>query len=276
MLSSGTQAADFIKVLYPELKAANMSNVAIACCDSEGWFVCTSPSEPKLKRHRHDQVGMTAQLRTAGVEPMIGIITSHTYTSNFNGPIKTTAKVWQTEYSDLNGGWTTAWYSSGGSGDGQTWASAVHNALVNANCSGYLYWVATQGGSTNEKLIQTSATDYTVSKRLWAMAQFSRFIRPGAVRVGVTGSASGLSTSAFVNADSAPVYAGALVVPCLNTGSASQSVTLNLKGYNGTAVSAWVTSQSQEMVNMAATLGTDGTVTATVPGRSFVTFLITK
>lgn len=219
---------------------------------------------------------MTAQLRTAGVEPMIGIITSHTYTSNFNGPIKTTAKVWQTEYSDLNGGWTTAWYSSGGAGEGQTWASALHNAIVNNNCSGYLYWVATQGGSTNEKLIQTSATDYTVSKRLWAMAQFARYIRPGAIRVGVTGSPNGLSTSAFLNADSAPVYAGALVIPCLNTGGTSQSVTLSLKGYNGTVVSAWVTSQTQEMVSMAAALGSDGTVTATVPGRSFVTFLVTK
>ncbi|KAE8441235.1 hypothetical protein EG329_005599 [Mollisiaceae sp. DMI_Dod_QoI] len=260
MLSSGTQAADFVKVLYAELQAANMGKIKIACCDSEGW---------------NDQVGMTAQLKSAGVESMLGIITSHTYTSNFNGPIKTILPVWQTEYSDLNGGWTTS-YGSGGSGDGQTWASYIHNAIVNANCSGYLYWVATQGGNTNEKLIQVTATDYTVSKRLWAMAQFARYIRPGALRVGVTGSPNGLSTSAFVNADGAAVYGGYLVVPTLNTGGTSQSVTLSLKGYNGTAVTAWITSQTQAMASWAATLGADGTVTATVPGRSFVTFVVSK
>ena len=93
MLSSGTQAADFIKVLYAELKSANMSNIAIACCDAEGW---------------NDAKSMTSQIKSAGAESMLGIVTSHTYTSNFNGPISTTAKVWQTEYSDLNGGWTTA------------------------------------------------------------------------------------------------------------------------------------------------------------------------
>jgi hypothetical protein len=36
MLSSGAQAADFIKVLAPTIKAAGL-NTTIACCDSEGW-----------------------------------------------------------------------------------------------------------------------------------------------------------------------------------------------------------------------------------------------
>ena len=94
MLSSGTQAADFIKVLYPTLKAANMSHIAITCCDSTGW---------------NDAGSKVSQLKAAGVENQLGVITSHTYTSNFNGPLKTSLKVWQTEYSDLNGGWTTAW-----------------------------------------------------------------------------------------------------------------------------------------------------------------------
>ncbi|KAF8851821.1 hypothetical protein BDZ45DRAFT_750218 [Acephala macrosclerotiorum] len=210
MLSSGTQAADFIKALYSELKSANMSNIAIACYDAEGW---------------NDRKSMISQIKSPGAESMLGIVTSHTYTSNFNGPISTTEKVLQMEHSDLIGGWTTAWYSSGSSGDGQAWASAVHNGLVNNNLSGYLYRVATRGGSTNEKLIQTSATGYSVSKRLWALAQFSRFIRPNAARVGVNGAPSALSTSAFLNSADAEVYAGALVVPALNTGSAAQSVT---------------------------------------------------
>lgn len=93
MLSSGTQAADIIKVLSTELKTANMSNILIACCDAEGW---------------NDAKSMTSQIKSANAESMLGVVTSHTYTSGFNGPISTVKKVWQTEYSDLNGGWTTA------------------------------------------------------------------------------------------------------------------------------------------------------------------------
>jgi hypothetical protein len=84
-----------------------------------------------------------------------------------------------------------------------TWASQIHTALTTSNCSAYLYWVATQGGNTNEKMVQVDATYYTVSKRLWAFAQYSRYIRPGATRVGTAG--AGMSIFAFVNADGASV-----------------------------------------------------------------------
>ena len=86
-----------------------------------------------------------------------------------------------------------------------------------------------------------------------------------------------MSTSAFLNSATAPIYAGALIVPTINTGSAAQSVTLSLKGFDGSAVTAWVASQSQAMGALSgATLAADGTVSGTVPGRSFVTFLVSK
>jgi O-glycosyl hydrolase len=256
MLSSGTQAADFIKVLSPTLKAANLSNVLITCCDSDGWSAAK---------------GKASQLISAGVESLVGVMTSHTYTSNFNGPISIKSKVWQTEYSDLNGGWTTAWYSSGGAGDGMTWASIVHNALVNNNCSGYLYWVATQGGGTNEKMIKIEGEKVEISKRVWALAQYSRYIRPGATRIGVSGAPSGTSVSAFVNKDGASV-----VVPVLNTGSTSQSITVTVKGFEGKSATAWITDTKNDMASTEVTFGADGSLTGTVPGRSFVTYVITK
>jgi glucuronoarabinoxylan endo-1,4-beta-xylanase len=52
-------------------------------------------------------------------------------------------------------------------------------------------------------MVQVDATYYTVSKRLWAFAQYSRYIRPGATRVGTAG--AGMSIFAFVNADGASV-----------------------------------------------------------------------
>lgn len=125
MLSSGTQAASFITVLAPTIKSAGL-NVQITCCDAEGW---------------NDQATFTAQLIAAGVESSIGVITSHSYTSSPSTPIHTTRKVWETEYADLDDPFTpNNWYSSGGQGEGFTWANKVYTAIVNANVSAYLYW----------------------------------------------------------------------------------------------------------------------------------------
>lgn len=79
MLSSGTQAADFIKVLYPTLQSAGLADhVKITCCDSEGW---------------NNQKTMTSQLISAGVENQVGIITSHSYVTQPDVPISTSRKV---------------------------------------------------------------------------------------------------------------------------------------------------------------------------------------
>lgn len=125
MLSSGTQAASFITVLAPTIKAAGL-NVQITCCDSEGWS---------------DQVTATAQLIAAGVESDLGVITSHSYTSNPSSPIATTRKVWQTENADLNDAfYPDNWYLNGGQNEGMTWATKIWTSLTTANVSAYLYW----------------------------------------------------------------------------------------------------------------------------------------
>lgn len=75
------------------------------------------------------------------------------------------------------------------------------------------------------------ATSYIVSERIGAFAQYSRYIRPRASRVGATG--SGASCSAFVNADGA-----SLVVPCLNTGTGANAATISVEGFNASGVTA--------------------------------------
>lgn len=138
MLSSGTQAASFISVLAPTVKSAGL-NVNLTCCDAEGWS---------------DQVTMTSQLLAAGVENDLGVITSHSYTSNPTSPIATRLKVWQTENADLNDAFTpNNWYSSGGQGEGFTWANKIYTSIVNANVSAYLYWE----GKTLTSSIPTSS-----------------------------------------------------------------------------------------------------------------------
>jgi hypothetical protein len=123
MASSGSQAAEFIKILSTTLQAANLSSqVGIACCDSEGWG---------------NQVSMVNAIKSAGAEGLLKAVTSHTYNSGASGAMNTKVPVWLSEQCDLNGGWTTSWYSSGGAGEGLTWANNIYSALVSTQASGY-------------------------------------------------------------------------------------------------------------------------------------------
>lgn len=257
MMSSGFQSADFIKVLHPTLAKANLSHVQITCCEATGWKV---------------QANMTRDLKAAGVEDLIGVMTSHPYTSGITEALPTTRKVWETEYSDLVGKWSTDWYTTGVLGDGYSWANNIHNGLTTGNVSAYLWWVGTQdkatNGNNNEKLILVDQGNYFVSKRFWAFAQYSRPIRPGAVRVGVSSSAASLKTTAFVNAD------GSIVVVILNSGATAEAI--SVAGINAATARGWVTDGNNDMAAIDTVVGTDGTVAGvSVPARGLVSLVIT-
>ena len=256
MQSSGTQAADFIKVLYPTLQSAGLSSVGINCCDAEGW---------------NDQVTMTAQLISAGVQNMISRITSHSYTSDPTSPISTTRPVWETEYADLNDAFSTTWHSSGAASEGLYWASLIYTGIVNANLSAYLGWEGIEDGTTSSTLITISGTTVTPSARLWAFGQWSRYVRPGAVRLGTSGSVSGMQISAFKNTD------GSVSVQMINTASSSQAVTVSTSGggFTATTVQAYITNNSNNNINSMTASISGGAVSATVPGYSMVTFVLT-
>lgn len=257
MQSSGTQAAEFIKILRPTLDKNNLTSVGINCCEATGWSVTGQHA---------------SQIASAGALGMVYAITSHEYTSRISGTLSTKARVWQTEYSDLNGGWSTAWYSSGGAGDGFTWANTVMNTVTNSNLSAYIFWEGVQDRATNnnnnEKLILVDGQSYTVSKRLWAFAQW-RVVRPGAVRVGASGG-SNLKSAAFVNVD------GSIAVVIINSGTSTQTINVALSAstFANPVVKSWYTDNTHDMTEAAVTVGTDGAASASVPSRGMISFLI--
>ncbi|KAI0831031.1 glycoside hydrolase family 30 protein [Hypoxylon sp. FL0890] len=253
MRFSGSQAADFIKVLGPTLEKANLSSVGINCCDTEGWS---------------SQAGMLSQL--SSVDSLISTITAHSYTSSPGSPMNTRRRVWQTEAADLNGQWQGGWYSNGGAGDGMTWANNIYTAVVNANVSGYLYWIGAQTGSTNSKLVRIDGDKVTPSKRLWAFGQWSRFVRPGAIRVGIQGTASGVRMAAFQNID------GSVAVQIINSGGVAASIQIKVSGgdgFNSSIAAAFVTDNSHDISDLTVSLNEE-TAAASVPGRAMVTVLL--
>ncbi|KAK3375302.1 glycoside hydrolase family 30 protein [Podospora didyma] len=257
MSSSGAQAADFIKVLHPTLEAAGLADTTgIVCCDSEGWG---------------NQVSMTNAIKSAGAEDKLKAVTSHTYTGGPSGPMNTKANVWLSEQCDLNGGWSTAWYANGGAGDGLTWANNIYSAVVSSGISGYVYWEGVQwpNPNTNEKLIRVDNTTnkYEVAKRLWAFANWSRYVRPGAVRIGAS-SGGGVKVAAFRNVD------GTIAVVAISTGASATAVTIKVTGATPTDVAAYVSDNTHNCEKTAATVAADGTISGSVAGRSITTFLV--
>ncbi|GAP86292.1 putative glycoside hydrolase family 30 protein [Rosellinia necatrix] len=256
MRSSGSQAADFIKVLGPTLARANLSStVGIACCDAEGWS---------------SQAGMLGQL--ASVDGYLSTITAHAYTSAPGSPMSGAGRhrVWQTEAADLNGAWQGAFHAGGGAGDGITWANNIHTALVSANASAYLYWIGAQTGATNSKLIRLDGNAVTASKRLWAFGQFSRAARPGAVRVGVQGAPSGLRAAAFRNPD------GAVAAVFINGGAAAVPVQVRTSGgdaFAAAVAAAYVTDNSHDLDETAVSLA-NAAASVSVPARGMVSVIL--
>ncbi|KAF2121010.1 putative endo-exoxylanase [Lophiotrema nucula] len=253
MRSSGQQAADFIKVLRPTLDKSNFTNVKITCCDAEGW---------------QSQAGMMSALTPLG--DALSVATGHSYTGQPTSPLSSRYPSWQTENADLQGAWTAAWYSNNGAGEGLVWANKIYDAITKANVSAYLYWVGVQGGATNSKMVRISDDKKSLipSKRLWAMANWSRFVRPGAVRVATSGGPSGAKVSAFKNPD------GTVSVQVIQGGTASGTVGVKVTGFEAKGGKAWITDNTHDVGEQAATVGSDGSVSATVPGRSFVTFVL--
>ncbi|KAK5664179.1 hypothetical protein OQA88_395 [Cercophora sp. LCS_1] len=261
MQSNGNQAANFVPILYDTLQAQNLTSTGINCCESMNFG---------------NNVNMFNAIKSAGHEAKLKAVTSHTYASGAS-TVNTKVPVWLSEQCDLNGQWSTAWYSNGGAGDGLTWANNIYSAVVNNNIGGYLYWEGVQwpNPNTNEKIIRVDnkTNTYEVAKRLWAFANWSRYVRPGAVRVGAN-SPSGVRVAAFRNTD------GTVAVVAISTGSGATNVSIKVAGAETTAaaaadsVEAYVSDNTRNCAATTASVAADGTVSGSVPGRGIVTFVI--
>ncbi|KAA6437049.1 xylanase [Dyadobacter flavalbus] len=130
-------------------------------------------------------------------------------------------------------------------------AKVIHNDLVNANASAWHWWLAISPYDYKDGLISIdrNKTDGNLqpTKMLWALGQYSRFVRPGAVRTAVTvaGDEKDLLVSSFLNTN------GELVSVIINSGTQAREFTLKSGQENFQVKSAYQTSgnASLEPVN---------------------------
>jgi O-glycosyl hydrolase len=260
MVMTPAQTADFAPVIGQSLARSGLPT-RLECCATEGWDYATQYSaaieaDPAALRY-------------------VSLFTSHGYTEWPTFPVPGWNKpVWETEWSTFES-WDPAW-DDGTDASGLTWAQHIYTGLTSANLSAFLYWWGSSEptfNGDNESLIQINGTTVSASGRLWAFANYSRFVRPGAVRIGATTTDTGLDLTAFRNLN------GSVAVVVLNTDTSTDTVSFSLQnlGLPGwSRVTPYVTDSVSDTAAQPGLPAQSGTFTYTLPARSLVTFVVSR
>ena len=154
-------------------------------------------------------------------------------------------------------------------------ARVINCDLTFAGASSWQWWLAVANGDYKDGLIYTDyrrpgdpETIYP-SKTFWMLGNYSRFIRPGMVRVGLSGSQNlhGLLATAYLNPTT-----GQTVLVLVNNADMPQRVKIRFRPNAGTsaALTPYITSASK---NLAAERPFKSTEDYVMPPQSVVTLV---
>jgi glucuronoarabinoxylan endo-1,4-beta-xylanase len=257
-LMSAAQFDTFVKSnLGPTIASQGQTAVQVIMPETMSWADLPSYANPTLG--------------DSGAVSYVGIVASHDYdyfncSANPTGcayPIAQSLgkRLWESEVSSFG-------TCDGSIGDALTWAQDVNDWMTIANANAWHYWwLINNGGSQdNEGLI---CTDGTVRKALYAIGNYSKFVRPGYYRIDATPTPqSGISVSAYSNAST-----GAFVVVVINQNSSSVSQSFSLNGLSATSVTPWITSASLNLAEQSAVTVSGGAFSYTLPADSITTLV---
>jgi len=244
---SAAQMNAFIKVLGPKLKALTPPVHLLA-------------AEPDVWSHtwnNGDKYG-SAIIGDPTVSALVDVIATHDYGSNTSSttrpapPAGVTQHIWQTEIT----------YSSGAAiGAGLDVARGIYAAVSSGGVNGWLYWwtqAFLDGGSAANP-----------PKRVYAMGNFSKFVRPGYLRVGITGAPSSVQILPFYSpAD------GTTVIVALNSGTSAVQAPFFVSGMAWPAtVTPYVTSASSNLAAGTPIAVSGARFSASLAAQSVTTFV---
>ena len=147
-------------------------------------------------------------------------------------------------------------------GSAITTAQQINDCLTVGNMSAYIWWKLI--GNANGLLNAAGVPQL----RAYVMAQFSRFVRPGDLRIGVTGNTSALSVSAFKDPG-----ASRFAIVAVNNTSLPITQTFNLQGITAATITPWRTSATDSLAQQASVTITGNAFTYTIPSTAMVTFV---
>ncbi len=244
------QIHDYVPFLYNALAASNVSATKIILPESENWQDYSSL--------------MGIAMNDATVAADVAIIADHNY-DGANGPAvlaKTTygKALWETEVSILSG-------SDSSITNGVYYAQRIYLFMTQAQASAWHYWWLISGDSTgNEGLLDNNAA---LTKRLFTLGNYSRFVRPNYYRIGVSNTSAAL-ISAYKDSAS-PNFA---IVAVNTNATANQPQTFILTNFITTgSVTPWITSAAMSLSNQPPVAASGNSFSYSLPPLSVVTFV---
>jgi glucuronoarabinoxylan endo-1,4-beta-xylanase len=246
---TAAQIAQFVPYLYSALAASNVASTKIILPEDENW---------------QTNLYATTMTNTA-LAPDVGIVACHDYDGsppdNIPTPLPTyanpNAALWETEVSTFNafdGSITNAMY----------WAERIHLYLTDAQVNAFHYWWLISGNNDNEGLTSSAGVP---AKRMYALGNYSLFVRPGFYRIGVTNN-SFTSISAYKNTNS-----GSFAIVAINTSSNTVTQIFDLANFTAAAVTPWITSGTLSLASQAPVAVASSSFTYALPPLSVVTFV---
>ncbi|TDC80335.1 glycoside hydrolase [Streptomyces hainanensis] len=253
MVFTPEQAADMAAVLGRTVAESEFADLNVACCDAAGWAEQRAYTEA-IEAHPE-------------ASELVDVHTGHPYRNPATSPLPTDKPVWMSEWNPNGDAWTEGW-DDGTGYDGMSLAEDVHEALADAEVNAYVYWFGASLGTTRAP-IQLDGADYRVSRRLWALAAYSRFIRPEAVRVEAASEHASVEVTAFRNAD------GSRVVELLNHDAGPVRQSFDVSGVRGTARGdVYLTDETHALERTGRASVRHGGLTVELPPRSLTTVVL--
>jgi glucuronoarabinoxylan endo-1,4-beta-xylanase len=206
-------------------------------------------------------------LNDAKAAPLVSIVGGHIYgVSPPNYPLAATLKkdVWMTEHTvNLAGGSSATTQSITDALDA---ATEIHNSMVTGQYNAYVYWWLVNSAGLNyySGLLDTTGAPTWFGD---AIAQYSRFVRPGYVRANAAATpVSGVYVSAYTGN-------GHYVIVAINTNASSESLNFQISNATVGSMTPYQTTSSSAVAQLAPVSVTGNAFVYALPGQSITTFV---
>lgn len=212
---------------------------------------------------------LDAILADATVSAYVPIIATHEYGCSpgaYPQIAQAGKEFWETEMYD----WANSNEDPGMTSALRTYG-LMHDALTISSVSAWHFWwvYPCSAASCGNGALWSQGSNSKATKRLWIMGNFSRFVRPGFVRIGATATpTTGVTLTAYK--DSALTK---IVVVAANSNTSATSQDFVISGVVPTKVTPWITDGTRDLVAQTAQNLTSSTFTYSLPASSVTTLV---
>ena len=174
-------------------------------------------------------------------------------------------EIWQTEVSDPEQD-----TPDDGMASAQRVARMIHADLTVGQVSAWHYWWLLPRGDVDDTNAGLANKNFELTRRAYALGHFSKFVRPGYVRLEATTSPAYLT---FSSAFESP-RGDEIIVVISSDRSLELVQEIHVPGSEILSAEMWVTDAERELVPLESVSGSAEAVTVVIPPKSIVTVIL--